>query len=111
LNAALISEVMSVIIFTTHEKRFIIACPTCLDSANSTATIKSAILGWWGLPMGIIRTIQALFSNSPMKRKYQSAEPTLILKEFVSTNIGKIEIFKNDSKKLQGFVSQYTKSE
>jgi hypothetical protein len=46
-----------------------------------------------------------------MKRKYQSAEPTLILKEFVSTNIGKIEIFKNDSKKLQGFVSQYTKSE
>ena len=68
LNATMTGEVMSFVFFTTYNKKIKVACPPCLDKANNNALTKTAILGWWGFPWGIIRTPQAIALNVKSKR-------------------------------------------
>ena len=44
------------------------------------------MLGWWGIPWGPIRTIQALFRNSDAKDVYRYKETTPEFIEFVKMN-------------------------
>jgi hypothetical protein len=91
LNATVTSKVMSFLVFTTGKKQFAIACPTCLDKLNHDASTSSALLGWWGIPWGIIRTVQALNFNSKMAKTNHVAYPNDLLKAFVVANVGRIE--------------------
>ncbi|MGN8072744.1 hypothetical protein [Mucilaginibacter sp. 22184] len=101
LNAVLSTTVISAIIFTHYKKAFSIGCPTCLKRANQKATLKTALLGWWGLPWGIIRTPQALISNTKTNKRINTGEPTPILVDFIKNNIGIIESIKNNDQSLQ----------
>jgi hypothetical protein len=91
LNATITATVMSFLVMTNYRKEFKIGCPDCLDKLNKNATIKSALMGWWGFPWGLIRTPKALMFNSKMKKEHHNPEPTAVLKTFVSQRVGRIE--------------------
>jgi len=105
LNASQIQTVYSFIVFTTYNKDFKIACPGCLTTANNNAMVKSALLGWWGLPWGIIRTIQALLFNAKMKKQNRLPESSEVLKAFVYSNLGRIETNRNNPAELQSIIT------
>jgi len=68
LNATVVSTVVSLVFFTQYKNEIKIACPPCLDKLNNNAMIKSALLGWWGIPWGLIRTPKALLANNKRKK-------------------------------------------
>lgn len=104
LNATITGSVMSFIVMTNYEKVLRIACPQCLDTLNKNAMIKSAILGWWGMPWGIIRTVQALWLNNKMQNQNWLKEPNNLLRNFVIERIGQIETNKNNPEELQAII-------
>ncbi|MDB5013454.1 MAG: hypothetical protein JWQ25_1656 [Daejeonella sp.] len=104
LNATITSSVVSFLIMTTYKKELKIACPDCLDKQNNRAMIKSALLGWWGFPWGIIRTPQALLFNNKMKRQNRVSEPNDLLNAFVYNRIGRLELNRNSQENLQDMI-------
>lgn len=109
LNAAVIGTVKSFILLTRYKKKLMIACPTCLQQANQSGTSTTALLGWWGLPWGIIRSTQALISNIKTAKKIKSTEPTDSLIAFVKTNIGIIESLRKNKQSLQAMLDSVNK--
>lgn len=91
LNATLTSKVVSFIVLTIQEKRLAIACPPCLDQLNREGSNASVLLGWWGLPWGIIRTIRALRANNKILITNHLPYPNDLLRQFVMHNVGRIE--------------------
>lgn len=100
LNGTLTARTMSFIIFTSYQKVIVIGCPSALDKANNRALFQSVALGWWGLPWGIIRTIQAIRLNLRSKRNNHIQEPTNYLRKFVLSKIGEIVAYKDHREKL-----------
>lgn len=78
-----------------------IACPSCLQQANQRATSSTALMGWWGLPWGIIRTSQALFRNMKANKAIRTEDPSDNLISFVKTNVGVIESVRKNNHSLQ----------
>jgi hypothetical protein len=106
LNATLTVEVMSFILFTNYEKKIVIGTPDTLDKANNVALTKSILLGWWGIPWGIVRTIQAITINLKNKRANRDQAPTDYLRSYVLSNIGEIETYKDNKEKLLQIISR-----
>lgn len=104
LNATLTSKVISFLVMTTWKKQFAIACPTCLDKLNRDASTTSALLGWWGFPWGIIRTIQALIANGKMAKTNHAPYPNDLLRTFVVSNVGRIETMRDNAIDLQALI-------
>ncbi|MEO6521447.1 MAG: hypothetical protein ABIN91_07215 [Mucilaginibacter sp.] len=105
LNATIVAEVISFIIFTNYKKKMLIASPDALDKANNNALVKTAILGWWGIPWGIIKTIQAINLNIKNKRSNRADGPNDYLRGFVLSRVGQIEAFKDNPNKLAEIIS------
>lgn len=63
LQSEVVTEIVSVIVFTNRKQNLVIACPDCLREISNAVFRKTLILGWWGLPMGIIRTGQAVIQR------------------------------------------------
>lgn len=103
LNATRTSKVMSMLVLTIWDKKLAIACPPCLDKLNREGSLLSALLGWWGLPWGVLRTAQALRANSKMQAINNLPYPNDLLKEFVVRNVGHIEAA-GSSAVLQGLL-------
>ncbi len=100
LNGTLTSEVMSFIIFSQHNRDLKVACPDCLDKATGNSLVKSLLLGWWGIPWGIIRTIQSIGHYFTARKQHHIKTPNDFLRTFVLGKIGEIETNKNDMNKL-----------
>ena len=105
LNATLTGEVVSFLIYTRYEKQLKIACPDCLDRAHNAAMLKSAFLGWWAVPGGVINTVHSLIFNLRMKSNNHQPEPTDALRETVSTHLERIEKLHGDRAQLQALIS------
>jgi hypothetical protein len=105
LNATTTVEVMSFILFTQYRKALVVASPGILDKANNNALVKSILLGWWGVPWGIIRTFQAIFINVKNKKTNHLDTPNEHLRSFVLSRIGEIETYKNNKEKLLQIIS------
>lgn len=106
LNATLIAETISYIVMTHYNTQILVASPEVLKKANNKAMIKSALLGWWGIPNGIISTIRALAVNASNKKNAYRQEPTEHLRTFVLSRIGEIEAYKHDQAMLSKIISQ-----
>ncbi|MFI5406154.1 MAG: hypothetical protein ACHQ1D_06530 [Nitrososphaerales archaeon] len=106
LNATITGEVMSFIIFTTYSKKLKIGCGNCLDNATTNALAKTILLGWWGIPWGLIRTPLAIALNFSSKRTNQLQDHNDHLRSFVLSNVGVLETYKNDREKLQQIVAK-----
>ncbi len=107
LNGTQTAEVMSFILFTNYEKKIIIASPEALDKANNNALIKTILLGWWGIPWGVVRTIQAIVINTKNKRTNYVKEPNDYLRSFVLARIGEIETYRDNPDKLLEIISSH----
>ncbi|MBX3240621.1 MAG: hypothetical protein KIT80_00715 [Chitinophagaceae bacterium] len=105
LNATRTSEVMSFILFTQYKRQLKVACPACLDKANNNALIKTIILGWWGIPWGFIRTIQAIGHNIKDKKTNHNNTPNDYLRSFVLSKIGQFETYRDNKEMLQQIIS------
>jgi hypothetical protein len=105
LNATLTAEVMSFIIFTHHQKKIIIGSPAVLDKANNSALVKTLLLGWWGIPWGVIRTIEAITINLKNKKSNRLETPSGYLRSFVLSKIGQIETYKDNKEMLLKIIS------
>jgi len=104
LNATLVGTVMSFILITNYQKKILVACPDCLDKANKNAIIKSALFGWWGLPWGIIYTIQSFIFNNKMSKETRLQTPNSNLKGFVIGHVGTIAANTTNNERLQSLV-------
>jgi hypothetical protein len=108
LNAAITSKVLSMLVLTFWERRFVIVCPTCLSKLIREASNITVLLGWWGLPWGVIRTIRALNSNRKTLETSQAPYPSELLKAFVRRNLSRIEAVKDDENALQRLLATAT---
>jgi len=104
LNATMTNQVVSVIVMTHYKKKVVVACPDCLDKANTNALTTSVLAGWWGIPWGIIRTIQAINGNIASKKTNHSEEPNKYLRGFVLGKIGEMEAYKDNKEKLRELI-------
>ena len=104
LNATMISEVLSAIVFSTKNKKLKVGCPSCLDKANNRALTKSILLGWWGIPWGIFWTIKAINDNLKSKKTNHLDTPNDYLRSFTISKIGQLETYKDDKQRLQQII-------
>lgn len=106
LNATLAGEVVSLIFYSRYVKKRKIACPDCLDRANNASMLKSALLGWWAIPSGVVNTVQSLLLNQQMKSNNNQPDPTDALRQAVSMHLEKIESLRGDRAQLQALISR-----
>jgi len=105
LNATITATVISFVVMTNYSKKVKIACPRCLDKQNNNAMIKSALLGWWGFPWGVIRTSQALIFNNKRKKLNHLDEPNDLFKSFVLGRVGRIEASRKNLSELEDIIN------
>lgn len=89
LIGVLIREVKSFILFTQYKEFPLILCPDCAKNRRKKAINTTALMGWWGIPWGFIRTLQALTSSMKDEEKSDIISDA-ILTQFVLNNIGEI---------------------
>jgi hypothetical protein len=104
LNATITNKVSSFIFLATWKEELAIACPNCLDKLSESATSHSIIVGWWGIPWGIIRTIKAINSNKKMARSHHVQSPNSALKAFVVDNVRSLDEIKGNVNHLHAFL-------
>ena len=78
----------SAVVFTSYQKKAVVACPDCLGAEARRGLWTSALLGWWGVPWGPIRTIQSISVNLSTIRSRSSLEATPVLRDAVRRNPG-----------------------
>ncbi len=104
LNATMTHNVVSAIVITQYSKTIKLACPDCLDKQLNMSLLKTSLIGWWGFPWGIVRTIQAISENVRNKGKHRQDAPTVFLQGYVLSNFNKLEAYSNDKVSLQQFI-------
>ena len=104
LNGTIMHTAKSFIVFSFFRKEPIIGCPNCLDQKNKEAITSSALLGWWGIPEGILKTPFYIYNNLQEKKQNRISEPNQTLLNFTLENIGQIETYKDDTEKLKKII-------
>ena len=104
LNGTIMHTAKSFVIFSFFRKEPIIGCPDCLDKKNKESIISTALLGWWGIPWGILKTPFYIYNNIKSKKTNRIAEPNETLLSFTLENIGQIETYKEDTEKLKQII-------
>ena len=90
LNAFEVAEARSYVVFTEYKKIIVAGCPRCIRRAATAASRRTMLFGWWGLPHGLIYTLEALDFNRRAKRAAQHTAPTAALLEYVRLHHGEL---------------------
>lgn len=103
LIGTLLRIVKSFVYTTSYQKITIISCKTCANEKIKDAFITTILFGWWGIPMGLIQTPQAIIAtlNDKKNRELQSDE---ILTLFAIENIGEIKTNWDNEQELTEFI-------
>ncbi|MES2478858.1 MAG: hypothetical protein V4561_07215 [Bacteroidota bacterium] len=104
LNGTIAHSIMSFLIFTTYKTEPFIACPDCLDKKNNNAIISSTLLGWWGIPWGLLKTPTYIYRNLKAKRQNHVSYSNDTMLSFTLSNIGELETYGNDKTKLRTLI-------
>lgn len=104
LNGTIAYTVKSIVFFTTYGSVPTIACPDCLDKKNNEAILSTALLGWWGIPWGLINTPVYIYKNIRAKKQNKINDPNNTLLSYTLSHIGRIETYKNNKEKLQEII-------
>ncbi|MCB0720550.1 MAG: hypothetical protein KDD65_19040, partial [Bacteroidetes bacterium] len=67
LNMLQIAYASSFVFLTNYKSELVLACPDCLQKMAKENAVSTAIFGWWGIPWGPIRTIQAIRKNAKVR--------------------------------------------
>lgn len=70
--------VMSFLIFTQHNKYELLLCRACSTRQGLKELSKSALLGWWGIPWGVL-TFGALWVNMRTLFRWSTLAPVIAL--------------------------------
>ncbi len=100
INGTTLHTVKSFIVLTSSRKKSIIGCPTCLNRKNNMAILSTALLGWWGIPWGLIKTPQYIYLNVKEKKNIRSKEPNNVLLGFAYQHAHEIEANKDNKENL-----------
>ena len=109
LNGTIMHTAKSFIVFSFFRKEPIIGCPDCLDKKNQESIISTSLLGWWGIPWGILKTPFYIYNNFKSKKQNRIAESNETLLSFTLENIGHIVTYKEDSEKLKQIIKYVKK--
>ncbi|MNI30233.1 hypothetical protein D3C73_840740 [compost metagenome] len=104
LNGTIYHSIKSIIVMSITETRWIIACPDCLDKQNRKAIVSCSLLGWWGIPWGILKTPVYIYRNLKVKGENRISDPNGPLLSFTADNIGQIKAFENNPEKLKNVI-------
>lgn len=104
LNATIVSTTMSFIFFSQRTERAFVACPDCLDKKNNGALAKTAVLGWWGFPWGILYSIGSIRKNVKMRKAHHLGSANDVLRAYVSQRMGRIAALEGSPQELQGYL-------
>lgn len=104
LNGTIYHSIKSIIVMSITETRWIIACPDCLDKQNRKAIVSCSLLGWWGIPWGILKTPVYIYRNLKVKGENRVSDPNGSLLSFTADNIGQIKAFENNPEKLKNVI-------
>jgi hypothetical protein len=105
LNGTIAYTVKSFLLFTSFGKRTVIACPECLDNENNNSITSTMLLGWWGLPWGLLKTPIYIYRNIKIKSQNHLERPNETLLSFTLMNIGEIETNIGNSEKMTRLIS------
>jgi hypothetical protein len=92
LNAVMVATARSFLIMTAYETRLVVGCSQCIVAASRRATNLTLALGWWGIPWGPIRALQAISINAGANSTAQGDQPTEALKRHVAANRGAVSL-------------------
>jgi len=106
LNGTVSHTVKSFVFVTSYRTKITIACESCLDKKNNDAIRSTALLGWWGIPWGILKTPVYIYRNVQAKKENKLKKPNNALLSFTLGNIGEIETYKDDKEKLKQIISR-----
>jgi len=90
LNAAMVGTARSFLILTLHETHLVVGCSQCIIAASRKANNLTLALGWWGIPWGPIRTLQAISMNGKASSAAQADQATESLMQYAAQNHGAI---------------------
>jgi hypothetical protein len=105
LNGTIAYTVKSFVFFSSFAKKPIIACPECLDRENNNSITSTLLLGWWGFPLGILKTPIYIYRNMKIKDQnhFERANETLL--SFTLSNVGEIETYIDNSERLKRIIT------
>ena len=94
LIGTIIREVKSFVILTIYKKTPLLLCQTCASKKHKKAMNTTLLLGWWGIPFGLIRTLQVIFDSNNINDLERISD--IILTNFIIKNFS--ELRKNRDK-------------
>lgn len=103
-----IRTVKSLIILTSYKKVPIITCNSCAEKKKKNAMLSTALLGWWGVPFGLLRTPIALIQTLTDNKKREEISDG-ILTRFAIENIGEIKTNWDKEDELVEFLGHVNK--
>ena len=90
LNAAVVATALSFLIKTVYDKKTVVGCPHCIVAAARRARVLTLALGWWAIPWGPIRTVQAIIINDEANLTAREDGATPALTQYVAANRGAV---------------------
>lgn len=106
LSATEIQVVASNMIRVRYEKQLHIGCPDCLESKHAEARKRNTQRGWWGIPLGIAKTIQALMFNKKQVEDLKNEEITPVLRNYCTRYYGSIRALEGNEESLNELLSE-----
>jgi len=97
LNAFEIAKAKSFLLLTAYSQKLMVACPDCIRACAKKANLLTLLMGWWGLPWGPIRTLQAASKNDKAIRDCRQDHPSEALIAYVRDHRGEITAMLNES--------------
>lgn len=110
LVGTLVRKVRSYLVFTSYERKPLITCETCAATKRKNSIISNFLLGWWGIPLGIINTPRAIISTLIDKNKKDEISDA-ILTNFVLNNIGEIQTNWDNESELVSFIHHVNRND
>lgn len=109
LVGGIVRKVRSFLIITTYERRPIIACPACVEAERKSQLIKNSLLGWWGIPWGLLfRTPQAIINHFRDNGKKEEISEGILI-HFAVENIGELKTNWDREDKIVDFIRHQNK--
>lgn len=103
VNASKVHKVRSFIFMTSSDSNLYIACNTCISKEKNKQLILNLLLGWWGLPWGIIKTPIAI-SNHFIENANRRENGIQLLILFIKENTSELYLRKDEPSKLTNYL-------
>lgn len=79
--------VWSAVFVTRFGRRTGLACRECARAGNLKALASSVLLGWWGVPFGLLITPYKIFANAGELLRKDRPEPSDALRDLVRARL------------------------